>query len=344
MHCHSRLFLCLAAVCVAWASPIDFGKLEFASALAERKLPSNRFRVMTEVSTEAPESFRIVGARISGGDIRGIMYGLLEAAEQIRSTGRLVQAKGAAAMRVRGVRIPLTAGDLEKDWFHARAHWEALLATFARSRLNRLNLAFDERAAFSGRVLDALRLISEIASAYAVDLVVSVHPETVTSAGLDLRVLLAGCPAIRSVQVTGVAAGRLELVRAVSEAGRRVTVEIPHQDLTPGVLGEVADTGVPWLVSALHKGQSPPAVAGAEALIWRLEAPGAVKRAEWSDPAFVRRTLQEMAQPGVAGFEIEAPQAASLDANRLLYLLWGRLSYDTKAPETLWGGKAAKKK
>ena len=344
MHGHSKLFFCLAAVCTAWAGPIDFGKQEFASALAERKLPSNRFRVQTEVSTEAPESFRIVGARISGGDIRGIMYGLLEAAEQIRSTGRLVQAKGAAAMRVRGVRAPITAGDLEKDWFHSRAYWEELLGTLARSRLNRLNLAFEERAALGGRVLDTLRLISEIASAYAVDLVLSVHPEAVTSAGLDLRALLASCPAIRSVQVTGVAPGRLDLVRAVSEAGRRVTVEIPHQDLTPGVLDEVAGTDAPWLVSALYKGQSPPAVAGAEALIWRLEAPGAAGRAEWSDPAFVRKTLLELAQPGVAGFEIEAPQAVSLDANRLLYLLWGRLSYDPKAPETLWGGKATKKK
>jgi len=75
-----------------------------------------------------------------------------------------------------------------------------------------------------------------------------------------------------------------------------------------------------------------------------LEAPGAAGRAEWSDPAFVRKTLQELTQPGVAGFEIEAPQAVSLDANRLLYLLWGRLSYDPKTPGTLWGGKAAKKK
>ena len=329
-----QLFLC-AATCAAWAGPVDFGKQEFASALSERKLAASRYRIQAEVSTEAPESFRIAGARISGGDLRGLMYGLLEAAEQIRSTGRLAAAKGAATIRVRGVRLTVSAADLDR-----RAYWEELLQALARSRLNRLNLVFEEDRALDPRALEALRLISETATAYAVDLVLSIHPESVHADGVELKAVLSGCPAIRSVQITGVGPGRLELVRAIGDAGRRVVLEIPHQDLTASILDEVADKGVPWLVSAAYTGQSPPEVAGAEALVWRLEARGA----EWTDPAFVRKTLQELTKPGAVGFEIEAPRAASPETNRLLRLIWGRLSYDPKTPETVWGGKPVKKK
>src|SRR5689334_7732064 len=84
----NRAALCfLLAISSAHAAgPVDFGKAELDAALAERKL---KLRVDTELSLDRPETFSITlyktgVARITGGDLRGLMYGLMEAAEQIR--------------------------------------------------------------------------------------------------------------------------------------------------------------------------------------------------------------------------------------------------------------------
>ena len=74
--------LFLVAVSAHAAGPVDFGKAEFDAALAERKL---KLRVDTELSLDPPETFRITlyktgVARVTGGDLRGLMYGLIEAA------------------------------------------------------------------------------------------------------------------------------------------------------------------------------------------------------------------------------------------------------------------------
>ena len=58
--------------------------------MAERKI---RLHVDTELSLNPPETFSITlyktgMARITGGDLRGLMYGLIEASEQIRATGK----------------------------------------------------------------------------------------------------------------------------------------------------------------------------------------------------------------------------------------------------------------
>src|SRR6185436_11100384 len=61
------------------AGPVDFGKAELDAALAERKL---KLRVDTELSLNPPETFSITlyktgVARVTGGDLRGLMYGLI---------------------------------------------------------------------------------------------------------------------------------------------------------------------------------------------------------------------------------------------------------------------------
>ena len=71
------------------ASPVDFGKAELDAAVAERKI---RLHVDTELSLNPPETFSITLyktglARITGGDLRGLMYGPIEASEQIREKG-----------------------------------------------------------------------------------------------------------------------------------------------------------------------------------------------------------------------------------------------------------------
>lgn len=84
------------------AGPVDFGLSEFRAALASRNLKT---RIVYDLSPEAPESFRVEpykagGAHITGGDMRGLMYGLLEAADQIRTTGRMKQVHGVPATLV----------------------------------------------------------------------------------------------------------------------------------------------------------------------------------------------------------------------------------------------------
>src|SRR5690242_17501436 len=119
------------------AGPVDFGKAELDAALAERKL---KLRVDTELSLDPPETFRITlyktgMVRVTGGDLRGLMYGLIEAAEQIRATGRLKAANGKPASAVRGVRMTLRSYDLSQPWFTADDRWRAYFQTLARSRL-----------------------------------------------------------------------------------------------------------------------------------------------------------------------------------------------------------------
>src|SRR5690349_20561930 len=110
----SIAILLLAVSSARAAGPVDFGKSELDAALAERKL---KMHVDTELSLDPPETFRITlyktgMVRITGGDLRGLMYGLIEAAEQIRATGRLKAASGKPATPVRGVRMALRSYDL----------------------------------------------------------------------------------------------------------------------------------------------------------------------------------------------------------------------------------------
>jgi len=74
------------------------------------------------------------------------MYGLLEAADQVRRTGRLQKTEAAPGMTIRGVRVVIQdfAGDLE--WFHDRERWPLLFQTLALDRFNRFQLAVPDLA------------------------------------------------------------------------------------------------------------------------------------------------------------------------------------------------------
>jgi hypothetical protein len=97
------LALFLAVSCFGGAR--EFGLAEYRKALEERRLKPERYRIAAQLDSGPPESYQIRGALITGGDLRGLMYGLLEAAHQIRTEGRLGTAKVQAAMPVRAVRI-----------------------------------------------------------------------------------------------------------------------------------------------------------------------------------------------------------------------------------------------
>ena len=135
MSCSIRLALLgLAAAVVHAASPVEFGVEELERAIAERNLRPGAIRYRAELNTDAPESFRIEAGRISGGDLRGLMYGLLEAAEQVRRTGRLTAMRGAPSTKIRGIRTFLHNEALEEDWYFSREYWRQYFAMLARNR------------------------------------------------------------------------------------------------------------------------------------------------------------------------------------------------------------------
>jgi hypothetical protein len=136
------LVLLVAAAAVAAAGPVEFGMREIESAIAARGLRPGAIRFSAEITSDAAETFRILPGRIEGGDLRGLMYGLLAAAEQIRSTGRLTQAKSAPATPIRGIRCFLHNRDLEQEWFYSEDYWREYICMLARNRFNRLNLVF----------------------------------------------------------------------------------------------------------------------------------------------------------------------------------------------------------
>jgi hypothetical protein len=241
--------LLFAAVFARAAGPVDFGKAELDAALAERKL---KLRVDTELSLNPPETFSITlyktgVARITGGDLRGLMYGLIEASEQIRANGRLKAASGKPATPVRGVRMTLRSYDLTQPWYTSDAHWRAYFQTLARSRLNRLSVVLP----LEGADIERLRILSETAAEFGVDFVLGIRhlegdPQQMNA---RLRGILDNCPLIRGVQVE---AGdeSLQLYQegvftALRESGRRVMLDLRNADDRPDLIRAAAGSGAP---------------------------------------------------------------------------------------------------
>jgi hypothetical protein len=125
-----------------WAGPVEFGREELRAAFASRGMNFDRLRIRIELDQGAPETYRIERGRITGGDLRGLMYGLLEAARQIRTSGRLLSAVGAPAVSIRGVRMFLHNQEFEKRWFYSEEYWKSYFRMLARNRFNRFNLVF----------------------------------------------------------------------------------------------------------------------------------------------------------------------------------------------------------
>lgn len=224
-----RLLISLVACALsAWAGPVDFGIAELDAAIATRRL---RWKNKAELSVEAPETYRIEpysygGAHITGGDLRGLMYGLLEAAEQVRATGRLAKVHGVPATPLRGVRIALDAR-LESA---SEDFWRAYFQMLARSRFNRVHVAFTK---FDPPYRMG-KLLSQLAADYGIDFTLGIGGDI----GADELVkLLAACPMIRSVAAEAGSGSRDAVVAALRSAGRRVTLD-------PDGVEAPADTGV----------------------------------------------------------------------------------------------------
>jgi hypothetical protein len=210
------LISALACALAASAGPVDFGLAELNAAMSERKL---KWKNKAELSTEAPETYRIEpysygGAHISGGDLRGLMYGLLEAAEQIRATGRLVKVHGVPATSLRGVRVVLNSR-LEKA---PEEFWRAYFQLLARNRFNRVHFAFTN----FDPPYRLEKQLSQVAADYGIDFTLGIGGSISSD---ELVKLLAACPMIRSVAIEPASASREAVVTALRGAGRRVTLD-----------------------------------------------------------------------------------------------------------------------
>src|SRR2546421_5812360 len=84
------------------AGPAEFGRSEFQKAVRDLGLPE--ISLKESIEPGAPESYAITGSRITAADPRGLLYGLLTAAEQIRADGPITSAGGSPKTEIRGIR------------------------------------------------------------------------------------------------------------------------------------------------------------------------------------------------------------------------------------------------
>ncbi len=243
------MLLALGMTSLHAAGPVDFGTAELNAATAERKI---KLHVDTELSLNPPETFSITlyktgMVRITGGDLRGLMYGLIEASEQIRANGKLKAASGKPATAVRGVRMTLRSYDLMQPWFTSDSQWRAYFQTLARARLNRLSLMITLADVDTER----LRALSEIATEYGVDFVLGIRklegdPGRIYA---SLRGILDACPLIRGVQIEAadesVQVYQEGVFRALRESGRRVTLDLRNVADRPDLVRAASVSGTP---------------------------------------------------------------------------------------------------
>src|ERR1044072_3247698 len=116
-----RSFIALLFTWPLTAGPVEFAQAEFERALADRGI---KLAYRSGVSQLVPEAFEIEPFRITGGDLRGLMYGFLEAAEQIRTRGRLVLTKASPATPIRGIRYFVHNHDLDARWYYSHDYWD----------------------------------------------------------------------------------------------------------------------------------------------------------------------------------------------------------------------------
>ena len=141
---HSVTFRILAALALAvplLAGPKEFGEAELGRALRDRGL-SSRLETQVRAGATPVEGYEISGNRLLANDAHGLMYGLLEAAEQIRQDGHFTNRKESPHVAMRGIRVFLHNEELERSWYYSRDYWNDFFATLARDRFNRFNLVF----------------------------------------------------------------------------------------------------------------------------------------------------------------------------------------------------------
>ncbi len=306
---------------VAQAGPTEFGQAELRAAMAERGMS---LTITTELNLDQPETFHIsavnsTSARISGGDLRGLMYGLIEAAEQIRTSGKLEATNGEPGLRLRAVRIVPLDTDLATVGFYGLDRWTKFFQQLARNRINRATLVLPPEK-WEG---DRIRILSLLAHDYGVDFLIGARttlgPRTLSA---QIRKMLSECVLVRGVQIEvgrePVDFFRTVVFPALQEAGRRVTLDLRGVDARPDVLRAAQAAGVVMELasrtSAAALGNPFHAIATPESEI---------------DP--VRARLNILSSAGATGFEVDLA-GVNIDSYERVYWTWGRQGYSHRMP------------
>ena len=222
---------------LAAAGPVEFAQAELDAAMAQRKL---KWKNQVELSLDAPDTFRIEpytvgGAHITGGDLRGLMYGLLEAAEQIRDSGHFLKVHGEPAAALRGVRIVLSP-ELEQA---SEEFWNSYFRMLARNRFNRMHVVFQRKEA----PYRVPQFLSRAAADYGIDFTLGVNAGV---SAQDLAHMLIVCPSIRGVAIED-ASAQAAVFSALRVAGRRVTLDLDGATADPTVMQAALANEVPLL-------------------------------------------------------------------------------------------------
>ncbi len=263
------VLLLLIIAAAAAAGPLEFGRAELNAALAARKMEPALLRVITEMSVDSPsESYRIDGPRIFGGDLRGLMYGLLDAAEQIRASGKLSPAKVLPVCQLRGVRIGYQNQPKE--------FWTSYIQMLAGNRFNRLNVVV-------AQVPDLERIdeMSQIANDHGIDFVLTFLAEA-----RNLAAILTRCKNIRAIHLQSNPEQAFDLIR---RSGHLVTLELGSAQTKPSLVEAAKQAGIPIRLSSSYT------------------KPAFEPKLLWGDPGYVRRTVPLFTINGSTGFELDAP-------------------------------------
>ena len=253
------------------AGPVEFGQSELQKVIEERGLSVKSFHVAVEYSLVLPaDGFQIQGLIIRGGSRRGVMYGLLEAADQLRERKTLAAVKATPRFAIRAV--SLRAGD--DVLARPEREWRDLFAALARARFSRLRLEMRELTAER-----SLRLakIAPLAEEHAIDLALGLEE---IDPPLLLK-LLGESIVFKAVQVPPGAAATA--VTTLSEAGRYVTLDVATDAMTVELIKTAQELRVPLLsLSKSASGTAP------YLCLTQLAAP---------------ESLQTLTAGGAAGFE-----------------------------------------
>jgi hypothetical protein len=305
------------------AGPPDFGQQELRAAIAEHHLP---LTIETELNLNQPETFVTtpVGStsiRVSGGDLRGLMYGLLDATDQVRSGNAVVRKTGEPGFRIRSVRIAPSDAELTAPGFYSSDRWIKIFEMLARNRINRITFVMPmEQIEY-----DRARFLTQLAHDYAVDFHLGIRPAAggrVTLA--QLRKVLDECVLIRGIQLD---AGRepVEYFRtvafpAVQQTGRRVTLDLRGAEMRPDVIRAGNAAGVVLNIAGRNSTSS-------------LDEPfySAIAVASTAEPTDVPSRLTALANAGAAGFELDL-SGSNLENYERIYWAWGRAGYDHRSP------------
>lgn len=320
---HSSISLCLLLLLLAIAGlragPVEFGREQLHQAIFDRGL---KLSVETELNLDPPGTFRILplraGLRVSGGDLRGLMYGLLEAASQLRETGRVKATTFKPALQQRGVRMAPSDAELSSPDYFLADRWRTFFRMLAMNRLNWFTLVLPRN-----RVeLDRIRFLSTTANEYGVDFVLGIRgPLGGDGFGTQLRELLDESVLVRGVQIQP-AGEPVEfylnvLFDAIKRTGRRVVLDLHGAESRPELALAAVGLGIPLTL--------PPGTRLGSVSVERhalIAAPDSEERME-----SVRSRIQSLVAAGVTAIEIDAPSAQP-DQHTRFYQTWGRLSYD----------------